>query len=122
MKVLTHLKQDLNYFIDYECVFEVGDGIGGPEEYIGVKQTEQSCIDACVARKLLDPQINGVAIQPSGSGKCYCEKNMERSNGSPSWKTCQLKLKDSEKKNLYIILFCVYSLHIFLFANAKNKM
>ena len=79
-------------------MFEVGDGIGGLEEYIGVKLTEQSCIDACVEKKILVPQINGVAIQPSESGKCYCEKNMETSNGSPSWKTCQLKLKDSEKK------------------------
>ena len=103
-------------------MFEVGDGVGGPEKFVGVKPTEQSCIDACVEKKISDPQINGVTIQPSGTGKCYCEKNMERSNGSPSWKTCQLKLKDSEKKKFYLFLLCIYFPRIFLLANAKDKI
>ena len=93
-------------------MFEVGDGTGGPEKYIGVKPTEPSCIDACVEKKILDPQINGVTIQPSGSGKCYCEKNMEASNGNPSWKTCTLKLKHSEEifflLNFIMLLLSTY--------------
>ena len=92
----------LNRFLEYECRFEVGDGIGGAEQNIGTRPTPQACIDACVGKKKLDSDINGVTITPSGSGSCYCEKKMVKSNKSPSWKTCKLRHKDSEK--CFIIL------------------
>ena len=43
-------------------MFEAGDGIGGTEEYIGEKSTAQSCINACLEKKMLDPEINGVTM------------------------------------------------------------
>ena len=92
----------LNRVLEHECRFEVGDGIGGTEQNIGTRPTPQACIDACVEKKKLDPDINGVTITPSGSGSCYCEKKMVKSNKSPSWKTCKTRHKDSEK--CFIIL------------------
>ena len=86
-----------NFCLDYSCNFVRGDGVGGPEENIGKVTTPQACIDACVSKKRADPQINGVTVTPSGKGSCYCEKKMKRSNNSPSWKTCKLRHKDSEK-------------------------
>ena len=85
------------FFLDYSCKFVTGDGVGGTEENVGYKTTLQECIDACVIKKKTDPEINGVTITPSGSGSCYCEKNMVNSNKSPPWKTCILdKENDSE--------------------------
>ena len=43
-------------------MFEVGDGVGGTEEYIGEKSTAQSCINACFEKKMLDHEINGVTV------------------------------------------------------------
>ena len=90
-------------------MFEAGDGIGGTEEYIGEKSTAQSCINACLEKKMLDPEINGVTMLRGGSGRCYCEKKMMGSNGNPLWKTCKLKLKDGENmSSLFLILISVY--------------
>ena len=84
-------------FSEYSCEFVKGDGVGGTEQNIGNKPNPQACIDACVYKKKTDPEINGVTITPSGKGSCYCEKKMKKSNNSPSWKTCQLRHKDSKK-------------------------
>ena len=48
-------------------------------------------------RVQIDPNVNGVAITSSGSGSCYCEKKMSKSNGNPAWKTCSLVHKNDEK-------------------------
>ena len=83
-------------FSEYSCQFVRGDGIGGTEQNIGNKPNPQACIDACINKKKTEPDINGVTMRPSGKGSCYCEKKWKRSNNSPSWKTCHLRLKDSE--------------------------
>ena len=85
----------------------MGDGVGGTEENIGYQPTPQACIDACVTEKQTHPDINGVTVTLSGIGSCYCEKKMEKSNGSPSWKTC--KLGHNNSKNSYFFGTC-YSL------------
>ena len=77
-------------FLENSCNFVTGDGVGGTEENIVYKPIPQACIDACIIKKKTDPEINGVTITPTGSGSCYCEKNMVSSNKSPSWKTCRL--------------------------------
>ena len=87
---------DILFLSDYSCNFVRGDGVGGTEQNIGSRPSPQACIDACVNKKKTDPEINGVAITPSGKGSCYCERKMKKSNNSPSWKTCQLTHKDSK--------------------------
>ena len=75
----------------------MGDGVGGTEQNIGYQPTPQACIDACVTEKQTHPDINGVTLTLSGIGSCYCEKKMEKSNGSPSWKTCKLGHNNNNK-------------------------
>ena len=83
-------------FSGYSCDFATGDGVGGTEQRIGYQPTPQACIDACVNKKITDPQINGATITPCGSGLCYCEKNMRHSDGNPAWKSCQLHLENEK--------------------------
>ena len=110
-------------FLDYSCNFVTGDGVGGTEQNIGYQPTHQACIDACVTEKQTDPDINGVTVTLRGSGSCYCEKKMRKSNGNPSWKTCKLRHKDSMKNFLTWLSFILHLLAIFSFlANAKNIM
>ena len=93
------------YFLDYSCSFVTGDGVGGTEQNIAYQPTPQACIDACANRKQKDPKINGVTIILSGTGICYCEKKMEKSNGNPLWKTCKLIHNGSNKCSFFFLDF-----------------
>ncbi|XP_057313930.1 adhesion G protein-coupled receptor B1-like [Hydractinia symbiolongicarpus] len=75
---------------DVKCSFVKGDGTGGTEINIGYKKTVAECINACVAKRVEYPDINGVTIPPAGRVNCYCERRMTGSNGSGSWKTCKI--------------------------------
>jgi len=74
------------------CVFGIGDGVGGAEEYIGQKKNEKECIDTCKAkRRAGDSSINGVTVSTAvthGTIYCYCEKQMKSRNTKGTWKTC----------------------------------
>ena len=74
------------------CTFLLGDGIGGNEEFIGVKSSPDKCIEACVAQRAVYPDINGVTIPKNGTVSCYCERKMTSRNSSVFYKSCLFKI------------------------------
>ena len=86
------------YFSDYSCNFEIGNGSGGTEKFVGYKATAQECVDACVIEKETDSDINGVTVTSCGAGNCFCEKNMVNSDMNRlSSKTCLLHKENDSK-------------------------
>ena len=86
--------------VAYECEFQPGDGDGIAEEGVAVYSsglTDQACVDACVMKKRLDYNINGVTRDARG---CWCEKEMVGVNPSSRYKTCFMK-EQKKGKNLY---------------------
>ena len=73
---------------DSRCTFLTGDGIGGPEVYVGSKRGS-ACVDACLKRKTTDSSINGVSVYTNTSkGGCSCEKSMNGRNSNTGVKSC----------------------------------
>ena len=68
-----------------EC--EMGDGVGGTEEYISSAETISECIDIVKSER---PNANGATMSANLPGSCYAEFGMEESNGSESWMTCKI--------------------------------
>ena len=72
------------------CTFTSGDGRGSSEVKIG-QQTGDECVQACIARKKSDENINGVTIYQNERGGCWCEKKMTSITESIKYKTCFLQ-------------------------------
>lgn len=74
------------------CNFEVGDGTGGYDQYIGEAETQQGCINM-VARSSDD--ANGATFQAydsfTGSGSCWAEFHMTGSDGNPKFRSCMFR-------------------------------
>ena len=68
-----------------EC--EMGDGVGGTEEYIATAETISECIDLVKSER---PNANGATISATLPGSCYAEFGMKESDGSESWRTCKI--------------------------------
>ena len=68
------------YVSDYSCNFEIGDGVGGTQKFVGHKATTQVWVGACVIEKERDSGINGVTITSYDAGNCHYEKKMVESD------------------------------------------
>ena len=78
-----------------QCVFGVGDGIGGSEIFLGVADTSGQCIEMVRTQQ---PSANGVTYgTASGSfaKKCYAELGATDTNTDTDWQTCLLGGKNS---------------------------
>ena len=70
------------------CTYRQGDGIGGAEQFIGIKETSMICAQECMLRKKNDDSINGATYSTTGTKKCYCEKGMIERNDEHVWMSC----------------------------------
>ena len=61
---------------DYSCNFEISDGVGETQKFVGHKATFQACPDACVIEKETDSDFNGVTVTSCGAGNCHNKRNM----------------------------------------------
>merc|ERR1719463_414898 len=69
-----------------ECTFQIGDGTGGTEKYLGSALTKEACVTMVKER---EPTANGVTYATSGTA-CYAEFGMTGRNSAASWQTCEL--------------------------------
>jgi hypothetical protein len=71
------------------CDFQVGDGTGGYDQYIGEAETQQGCLNM-VARSSTD--ANGATFQAynsfTASGSCWAEFYMTASDGNQKFRSC----------------------------------
>jgi len=70
----------------YDCVWTIGDGIGGSEEKISETLTERECMLACRS----DGRFNGATINANGQGGCWCEAGMtDIDSSATTYETCR---------------------------------
>jgi hypothetical protein len=72
------------------CEFEIGDGIGGTEQYVGTTRSAMDCVDLVTTRFPLT--ANGATFRndlSAGSNDCYAEFGMVSSNGNNVYQTCK---------------------------------
>ena len=67
---------------------EIGDGVGGTEEYISSVESIAECVELVKATR---PDANGATVSKALPGGCYAEFGMEESNGSDSYWTCKIE-------------------------------
>ena len=72
------------------CTFTVGDGSGGPEEYLLRTDSAAACELYVKSNR---PTANGATWGPT-SKACYAEFGMTGANDNASYQTCQFGLSD----------------------------
>merc|ERR1712168_672136 len=88
---------DVEKRIEYDCIFTSGDATGsGSETKVG-NQKGVECINACLALKKEDDEINGVTTySDSSKGGCWCESNVDRVKPNSDYQTCFLVEKSEQ--------------------------
>ena len=84
-----------------QCVFGVGDGVGGTEIYLGLAGTSGQCTEMV---KTQQPSANGVTYGTTSgefSKKCYAEFGATSANNDTDWQTCLM-----DGTNSYSWKFC----------------
>ena len=84
-----------------ECVFGVGDGVGGTEKNLGLAGTSAECIEMVRTQQ---PSANGVTYGTTSGGfakMCYAEFGATSANNDTDWQTCLL-----DGTNSYSWKFC----------------
>ena len=67
-----------------------GKGTGGTESGAGKTSSRDECYRACVEKKKTNSAINGATfgvLTSSRKQECYCETNMEYSDGNDKWES-----------------------------------
>ena len=72
-------------FIPGFCDWEVGDGVGGTEAYVGTAADVQECTALVQAET---PEANGATYSNTGGNNCYAEFGMNAPNSNTGWQTC----------------------------------
>ncbi len=74
------------------CHFEVGDGTGGFDQYIGEAETQQACVNMAVRSS---DDANGATFQAydsfTTSGSCWAEFHMTGSDGNQKFRSCMFR-------------------------------
>jgi hypothetical protein len=70
------------------CVFGIGDGTGGSEQYVGAFDTPGECAAAVQDPDGAFSEANGATFSATGGTGCYAEFGMTGLNGSTGWQTC----------------------------------
>jgi len=77
----------------FDCHYEIGDGEGGSEYWIGYFN-QHDCAQHCIERRNsgVDTRVNGATVYSSKKKGCYCEYGMSSiDHGDTSYKSCFLR-------------------------------
>lgn len=65
--------------------WQVGDGVGGGEQKIGVFATKEICYQKCLNRKKNGKLPNGVTVDSKTHKNCFCEYGMKGRSRNAAW-------------------------------------
>ena len=72
-------------FLDAPLKWQLGDGEGGSEDYIGKVSTAKECVTRCYNKTKDGKYANGVTVDVVPIKKCYCEYGQTGKNNNSMW-------------------------------------
>ena len=87
-------------YSDVQCHFKEGDSTGSSDIRLHDGMiTEDECIEACLAKNAMLPNINGVTISKTAPIRCWCKLNMVGWKADAEWKSCRILPQMNKGKN-----------------------
>eukprot|EP01001_Neometanema_parovale_P005901 NODE_22_length_4339_cov_431.329934_g20_i0.p1 GENE.NODE_22_length_4339_cov_431.329934_g20_i0~~NODE_22_length_4339_cov_431.329934_g20_i0.p1 ORF type:complete len:1325 (+),score=331.29 NODE_22_length_4339_cov_431.329934_g20_i0:54-4028(+) len=80
--------------LDGGCVFQIGDGTGGTETYLGMTKSAAQCLALVEEKQKFSNGATWGVVGGSAAGKCFAENGMTGANTNRNYATCVFKAKD----------------------------